>query len=165
MLEENLYQLTEKYNVFMNIDEGDKQRFKNIVAWAGEMMELTVKEKLSKNVTPKRCEVWTCQFGENVGSEVNKVRPVIIMQNDVGNCKSPTTIVIPITSREERQPTHVGLEEENFVWIERELKGTALAEQVRIISKSRLGRKIAEITVPTMERIEEATRVALGFGV
>jgi len=163
MLEQNLYELNEKYNIFMNIDSQDKERFKNIIGWAGQMMELTIKEKLSKQINPKRGEIWTCNFGENVGSEVNKIRPVVVLQNNIGNAKSPTTIVIPITTREERQPTHVGLEDDDFVYVENCIKGTVLTEQIRIISKARLGRKIAELSENTVKRIEEATKIALGF--
>jgi mRNA interferase MazF len=163
VLEQNLYNLNEKFNVFMNIEQADKERFKEIIAWAGEMMEMTVKEKYSRSIQPMRCEVWTCQFGQNVGSEVNKVRPALIISDDLGNCKSPTVTVIPITSREARQVTHVEISESDLAYVENVIKGTITAEGVRNVSKARLGRRIGKVNNTCMAKVEDALMKALGF--
>lgn len=161
MLDQNLYHLNEKFNVLMNIEQEDKERFQNIVSWAGQMMELSVKEKLCKGIFPKRGEIWTCHFGENVGSEVNKTRPCVILQNDIGNAKGTTSIVCPIMSRKNRLPTHVPLEESDLVYVETSISGTVVAEQIRLISKARLGRKCGEFSNEAMMRIEGAVAHAL----
>jgi len=162
-MEQNLYNLQEKFNVFMNIEKEDKDRFKAILAWTSEMLELTVKEKYSKSIQVLRAEVWTCQFGENIGSEINKVRPVLIISSDIGNAMSPTVTVIPITSKEARQVTHIELLEEDLIYVENSLKGTITAEGMRNVSKARLGRKIAKLSDDCMVRVEEAIMKSLGF--
>lgn len=163
MLEQNLYNLNEKFNIFMNIEQEDKQRFKEIIAWAGEMMEMTVKEKYSRSIQPIRGEIWTCQFGQNVGSEVNKVRPALVISDDLGNCKSPTVLVIPITSREARQITHVEILESDLAFVENVIKGTITTEGIRNVSKARLGRKIGKVTNSCLLKVEDSLKKALGF--
>lgn len=163
MMDQDLFLLNEKFNILMNVEQEDKVRFKSIMAWAGQMMELSVKEKLTKSVFPKRREIWTCHFGENVGSEINRTRPCLIFQNDTGNLRGTTTIVIPITRREERLQTHVGIGKEDLVYVESSLMGTVVTEQIRLISKARLGRKIGELSEDGMKRVEEALKMALGM--
>lgn len=163
MLEQNLYNLNEKFNVYMNIEKEDKERFKDIIAWTGEMMEMTIKEKYTRNITPLRGEIWTCQFGQNVGSEVNKVRPALVISHNLGNSKSPTLALIPITSREPRQQTHVAILDTDLVFVENSINGTITAEGVRNVSKARLGRRIGQVTNDCMLKVEEALKVALGF--
>lgn len=58
----------------------------------------------------KRGEIYYCELGENVGSEQSEYRPVIILQNDVGNQFGPTTIVAPITNTHKKLPVHVALD-------------------------------------------------------
>lgn len=163
MMDQDLFLLNEKFNILMNVEQEDKVRFKSIMAWAGQMMELSIKEKLTKSVFPKRREIWTCNFGENVGSEINRTRPCLIFQNDTGNLRGTTTIVIPITKREERLQTHVGITNEDLVYVESSLMGTVVTEQIRLISKARLGRKIGELSEDGMKRVEEALKMALGM--
>lgn len=162
-LEKRIYSLNEKYSILMNVEESDKRRFQSIIDWTGEMFDLSVKEKFSKDLYPKRGEVWTCQLGENVGSEVNKIRPCIIVQNDIGNKNSPTTIIIPISHREGRQPTHVSLSEDLFQFIENHISGTSLAEQIKAISKARLGRCIGVLSEDAMLKIDGALKVSLAL--
>ncbi|MDF2879575.1 MAG: PemK family protein [Clostridiaceae bacterium] len=161
-MEQNLYHLAEKYNIFMNIQDSDKERFKSILSWAGDMMELDVKERLVKNsVMPKKGEVWTVNLGENIGSEVNKVRPCIIVQNNKGNKCSPTTIVLPISHREECQPTHVTMMKDLFEFIEDTISGTSLAEQIRTVSKARLGRKVGTLSDYAVRKINKTIKISL----
>ena len=160
-MDQNLFHLNEKFNVMMNIEQEDKERFQNIISWAGQMMELSVKEKLCKSIVPLRGEIWTCQFGENVGSEINKTRPCVILQNDSGNARGTTSIVLPIMSRKHRLSTHVSLEENDLVYVETSISGTVVTEQIRLVSKARLGRKCGELSKQAMIRIEEAVGFAL----
>ncbi len=97
------------------------------------------------------------------GSEQGGVRPVLILQNDMGNKHSPTTIVACITSQvfsKHRLPTHIniiggcGLPKKSMV----------LLEQIRTIDKSRLKNKIGAITYPTDKvMIEMGLRISLGM--
>lgn len=166
MLEHNLFQLNEKFNIFMNIEKEDKERFKEVVSWTSDMLEMIVKEKSSRNLQPIRGEIWTCNFGQNVGSEVNKVRPALIISDDSGNCKSATVTVIPITSREPHQATHVKINpESDLLYVENAIMGTITSEGLRNISKARLGRKIGKLNYDCINRVEDSIKKALGFNV
>ena len=95
-----------------------------------------------------------------VGSEQGGHRPVLIIQNDVGNRYSPTVIVAAITSKSKTPlPTHIllsapdhALERESFV----------LLEQIRTIDKTRLEKYIGRVDEATMQRVDEALQISLG---
>lgn len=100
------------------------------------------------NKKPRRGEIWTCQLGKNIGSEENKIRPVIIIQNNTGNEKSPTTIIVPISNRPKKISVHIRLKNSDYALAEGEtefITGTILCEQIKIVSKARLGRHIATL--------------------
>lgn len=101
------------------------------------------------NAKPKRGEIWTCQLGKNIGSEENKIRPVVIIQNDTGNEHSPTTIVVPISNIPKKIPVHIELRRNDY-FLEKdeteEVTGTILCEQLKVVSKARLGRHVATLT-------------------
>lgn len=109
-----------------------------------------------------RGEIYFAELNPVQGSEQGGIRPVLIVQNDVGNTYSPTTIVLAITSQlnKARLPTHVavpakesGLSRDSVI----------LAEQVRTIDKSRLRQKVARLEPRTMRRIEDAMAVSIGL--
>ena len=96
-----------------------------------------------------------------VGSEQGGIRPVLVIQNDVGNRYSPTVIVLAITGQvnKARLPTHVpvacegtGLAKDSVV----------LAEQIRTLDKRRLRERIGTLRPEVMDRVTEAVRVSLG---
>ena len=96
---------------------------------------------------PKRGEIWTCQLGKNIGSEEDKIRPVIIIQNNTGNEKGPTTIIVPISNRPPKIATHIKLRRNDYIGLEEdtEITGTVMCEQIRVIAKSRLGKHIGTL--------------------
>ena len=109
-----------------------------------------------------RGEIYFAELNPVQGSEQGGTRPVLIIQNDVGNTYSPTTIVLAITSQinKARLPTHVeipakesGLQRDSVI----------LAEQMRTIDKSRLRQKVTRLTEDTMHRIENAMAVSIGL--
>lgn len=162
-MEQNIYELNDKLNYICNIKESDKERFKSMISWTNEMIDLTIKERIVKDINPKKREIWTCNLGENVGCEINKVRPVIITSNDIGNSKAPMVTIVPISHREEYLPTHVKLTPDDFCYTENSITGTSLAEQMKGISKGRLGRKIGELTVDAMTKVELSILISLGM--
>ena len=109
----------------------------------------------------KRGEIYYADLSPVVGSEQGGVRPVLIVQNDVGNKYSPTVIVGAITSKLDKAklPTHVelgvstGLEKESVL----------LLEQLRTIDKARLKSRVGEITNDTMRKVNNALMISLGF--
>ena len=109
----------------------------------------------------KRGELYYADLSPVVGSEQGGVRPVLIVQNDVGNKFSPTIIAAAITSQlsKARLPTHIeldtscGLAKESVI----------LAEQLRTLDKARLKEKIGTIDPSAMAKVNNALLVSLGF--
>ena len=96
-----------------------------------------------------------------VGSEQGGIRPVLVIQNDVGNRYSPPVIVLAITGQvnKARLPTHVpvaaegtGLQKDSVI----------LAEQIRTLDKRRLRERIGTLKPEVMERVGDALRISLG---
>ena len=112
--------------------------------------------------TVRRGDIFFADLSPVVGSEQGGVRPVLIIQNDVGNTYSPTTIVLPITSQldKARLPTHVSVSSRDS-GLQRD--SVVLAEKMRTSDKSRLKQRVAVLRAPTMERVETAMAVSIGL--
>jgi len=110
----------------------------------------------------KRGEIYFAQLNPVIGSEQGGIRPVLIVQNDIGNQYSPTTIVLAITSQinKAKLPTHVELKAKEY-GLERD--SVILAEQVRTIDKSRLKQRIAVLKQETMQRVDQALAISMGL--
>ncbi|HAA09934.1 MAG: type II toxin-antitoxin system PemK/MazF family toxin [Syntrophomonadaceae bacterium] len=110
----------------------------------------------------KRGEIYFAQLNPVIGSEQGGIRPVLIVQNDIGNQYSPTTIILAITSQinKAKLPTHVELKAKDY-GLERD--SVILAEQVRTIDKSRLKQRIAVLKQETMQRVDQALAISLGL--
>lgn len=92
----------------------------------------------------RRGEIYYADLGEVVGSEQGGIRPVLIVQNDVGNRVSGTTQIAPITSKNKRNlRTHVEIKANKFTGLKTD--SMAMMEHVRTIDKSRLLYKVGEI--------------------
>jgi len=97
-----------------------------------------------------------------IGSEQKGFRPVLILQNDVGNKYSPTTMIAPITSKEykgRKQPTHVRVKQFNKL----RPNSIILLEQVRTIDKSRLKGFVDMLNDSQMKEVEKALKISFGF--
>ncbi|MBQ2699777.1 MAG: type II toxin-antitoxin system PemK/MazF family toxin [Clostridia bacterium] len=109
----------------------------------------------------KRGEIYRADLDPVIGSEQGGVRPVLIIQNDMGNRHSPTVIVAAITSRMNKPPlpTHVPIMPE-----ESGLKqpSVILLEQVRTLEKRRLMKYLGKVTAPVMAQVDNALGVSLG---
>lgn len=110
----------------------------------------------------KRGELYYADLSPVVGSEQGGVRPVVIIQNDVGNKYSPTTIVAAITSQinKAKLPTHVQVKAETN---DLPKNSIILLEQVRTIDKKRLREKIGRFTKHTMNEVDRAIQISLGL--
>ena len=111
----------------------------------------------------RRGDIYYADLSPVVGSEQGGLRPVLIVQNDVGNKYSPTVIAAAITSKmgKARLPTHIdipgndaGLSKDSVV----------LLEQVRTIDKKRLKEKMGHLDDGTMSYVNNAIQVSLGLG-
>ncbi|HHX04250.1 MAG TPA: type II toxin-antitoxin system PemK/MazF family toxin [Tissierellia bacterium] len=114
------------------------------------------------NVRVQRGDIFFANLDPGVGSEQQGRRPVLVLQNNVGNKFSPTIIVAPITSyvQKNRLPTHVLITEE-ISGLDRD--SIVLLEQIRTIDKKRLLGKIGELSKVALMRIEQAAQVSLGL--
>ena len=113
-------------------------------------------------VEVKRGFVFFADLSPVIGSEQGGFRPVLVVQNNVGNKFSPTVVVAAITSHIEKAklPTHVELKKrQNGL----EKDSVILLEQIRTIDKQRLQQKITELDDKTMAYIDEALRISLGL--
>lgn len=108
----------------------------------------------------KRGEIYYADLSPVVGSEQGGIRPVLILQNDMGNKHSPTTIVAAITSRKTKAvlPTHVSITADCL-----KTQSTVLLEQIRTIDKTRLDEYIGKIDKDTMSAVDKAIIVSFGI--
>ena len=113
-------------------------------------------------MTVKRGEIYYADLSPVVGSEQGGIRPVLIIQNNIGNRYSPTVIAAAITSQQDKTklPTHIsvaadssGLQKNSIV----------LLEQVRTLDKRRLKEKMGDLDLESMNRVDHALSVSLGL--
>lgn len=111
----------------------------------------------------KRGETILCRLSPVVGSEQGGIRPVLVIQNDVGNKFSPTVIVAAVTSQlnKSKLPTHLELSASDYGLSK---DSVVLLEQLRTIDKRRLKEKVGCLDNGFMNRIDRALSISLGLG-
>lgn len=110
---------------------------------------------------PKRGELYLVSFDPTLGAEIQKTRPALILQNDIGNRHSPVTIVAAVTSNVLRRgPTSVlvpvaegGLTVDSLV----------LLNQIRTVDKRRLGKRLGVLRSETMKQVDQAIMISLAL--
>lgn len=111
----------------------------------------------------KRGEIYYADLSPVVGSEQGGVRPILVVQNDIGNKYSPTVIVAAITSQinKAKLPTHIELKSGDFGL---QKDSVILLEQLRTLDKKRLREKVGEIQdFNVIKKVNDALLVSLGF--
>lgn len=113
-------------------------------------------------ITVKRGDIFYADLSPVVGSEQGGVRPVLIIQNDIGNRYSPTVIAAAITSRldKARLPTHIDVYADR-VGLSRD--SVVLLEQIRTLDKRRLGEKMGHLDEGVMRAVDNAISVSFGL--
>ena len=107
----------------------------------------------------KKGEIYYCDLGDPIGSRQGGMRPVLILQNDIGNKYSPTTIVAAITAKRKRNYcTHVELDNCGLP-----LLSTVMLEQILTVDKSELGDYMGKVSKQTMKEIDRAACISLGI--
>jgi len=110
----------------------------------------------------KRGELYYADLSPVIGSEQGGIRPVLVVQNDVGNRYSPTVIAAAVTSKltKARLPTHIELSASTFGLAK---DSVILLEQIRTLDKRRLKERIGCLSPQIMSRVDEALLISLGF--
>ena len=110
----------------------------------------------------KRGDIYYADLSPVVGSEQGGVRPVLIVQNDVGNKYSPTVFAAAITSQQDksRMPTHINVDGDSCGLSK---DSVVLLEQVRTIDKQRLKERMGNLSVSDMNKINKALNVSFGL--
>ena len=111
----------------------------------------------------KRGDIYYADLSPVVGSEQGGLRPVLIIQNDVGNRYSPTVIAAAITSRmgKTRLPTHIDIHADK-VGLAKD--SVVLLEQIRTLDKRRLKEKMGHLDESLMQKVNSAIAVSFGLG-
>ena len=114
------------------------------------------------NIVVKRGEIFYADLSPVIGSEQGGIRPVIIIQNDIGNKYSPTVIVAAITSQinKAKLPIHVEISSEEY-GLNRD--SVVLLEQIRTLDKRRLKEKIGHMTEADMKKVNKALAISLNL--
>ena len=110
----------------------------------------------------RRGEIYYADLSPVVGSEQGGMRPVLIVQNDVGNRYSPTVIAAAITSQQNkaRMPTHIEIEAHTYGLSK---NSVVLLEQVRTLDKRRLRERMGCLDEKAMRRVDGAIAISLGL--
>ena len=110
----------------------------------------------------KRGELYYADLSPVIGSGQGGVRPVLVVQNDVGNKYSPTVIAAAVTSKltKARLPTHIELSARTYGLVK---DSVVLLEQIRTIDKRRLKERIGLLSPQVMARVDDALLISLGF--
>lgn len=109
-----------------------------------------------------RGDIYYADLSPVVGSEQGGVRPVLVVQNDVGNKYSPTVIIAAITSQlsKAKLPTHIELNKDKYNLAK---DSVVLLEQIRTLDKRRLKEKIGILDDITMQKVDIAIMISLGI--
>ena len=113
-------------------------------------------------MTVRRGEIYYADLSPVVGSEQGGVRPVLIVQNDVGNRFSPTVIAAAITSQHDKAdlPTHIEVDAQGSGLLKDSI---VLLEQVRTLDKHRLREKMGRLDPDSMNRVDQALSISFGL--
>lgn len=110
----------------------------------------------------KRGDVFYADLRPVIGSEQGGIRPVVIIQNDIGNKHSPTVICAAITSKlnKAKLPTHIELDAEQYAM---EKDSVILLEQLRTIDKKRLKDKVCHLDLDIMKKVDKGLMISLSL--
>lgn len=110
----------------------------------------------------KRGDIFYADLNPIIGSEQGGIRPVIVVQNNVGNKYSPTVVVLPISSaKKNNMPTHIYICGSKLL----PKNSVVLAEQIRTIDRNRLLRYVGSVGLEVMEKIDRAVKISIGVSI
>lgn len=134
-----------------------------MLEWLKTKLYLDALSVNAKTRVVKRGQVYRCNFGCGIGSEMQKDRPAVIIQNNIGNNRSGNTIVIPITHDTSVLPCVVNIKPQTDSFGNIILDGQANASNIMCVSKARLGDFICSLSSSDMKLLDEAIAKAIGL--
>lgn len=140
----------------------DSNRIQEMLDWIKQFVFLTGHIKSSNSRIVHRGQVYWCNLGRNIGSEMEKNRPCVIVQNEAANKNSANVIVLPITHTGKNIPVVVPISTKLDVNGNVLLDGYANASSIRVVSKARLGDFIVKLSRSEMKKINIAISAAVG---
>lgn len=108
---------------------------------------------------PGRGEIWLTDLGVPIGHEAGYRRPAVVVSSDRLNRMGAVTVVVPVTSRDRRLPTHVRISARHGTGLKQE--SWAKLDDIKSVSTERLEEHLGAVDSPTLERLEEALRLIL----
>lgn len=127
-----------------------------MLEWLKIKLFLDSKASTAKKRSIRRGQVYRCNFGCGIGSEMQKDRPAVVIQNDIGNLHSANTIVIPITHDQSSLPCTANITPVKDQSGQIILDGQANASNLMCVSKARLGNLVCVLSNADMKQIDEA---------
>lgn len=107
----------------------------------------------------KRGDIFYADLDPIIGSEQGGVRPVLVVQNNVGNKYSPTLVVLPFSSaKKHKLPTHIRIRDSKML----PKNSVVLAEQIRTIDRNRLQKYAGSLGLEIMEKVDMAMKISIG---
>ncbi len=130
-----------------------------------EINKMIPNERMMFKMIVKRGDIFYADLSPVIGSEQGGLRPVLIVQNDVGNRYSPTVIAAAITSKtgKTKLPTHIDVAGDSEQTLGLARDSVILLEQVRTIDKRRLRERIGHLDFFTMQKVNSALFVSFGL--
>ncbi len=117
---------------------------------------------MQENRRYQRGDFYLADLNPSFGSEQGGIRPVLVIQNNIGNRYCPTLIVVPITShvlKKPNQPTHFLLENEGGL----SRPAMAMTEQIKTIDKNRIRKYLGKVSRQTMDELDKCLEVSLAL--
>ncbi len=124
--------------------------------WLKHLLFLDWKANNSKPRTPKRGQVFNCHLGIGIGSELQKTRPCIVVQNDIGNFKSNTVTIVPITHTYKKLSSFIPISNQLDASGKVVLDGFVNVAYIQTIDKARLQDYITDLPTNEMKQIDVA---------
>lgn len=141
----------------------DLEQVQKMLDWVKTKLYLDALSSNARSRAIRRGQVYRCNFGCGIGSEMQKDRPAVVVQNDVGNNRSGNTIVLPITHDTSILPCVANITPQMDSSGNVILDGQANASNMMCVSKARLGNLLCTLPVSDMKLIDEAIAKTVGL--
>jgi len=137
-------------------------RINDYLDWLKQKLFLDFNADKAKTRIVKRGYVYHCNFGRNIGSEQEKLRPCVVIQHFEGNRNSPNTIVAPVTHTHSHLDIVVPIEDKFDADGNKILDGHVLLGNIVTVSKARLGDEITQLSKDEMNSVDESLMKSVG---